>query len=551
VLLVTLPGNSIEQSLADLQLLGRIFGRQAQVEQRVSAIQAQLDLVAQKVAQIPSSQRKRVVRLMGATPVTVPGDDSFQNQLIRAAGGVPPVLNQMGSVVEISQDTWQRFNPQVIYGCGSDAATLRQQLDHQPWNTVDAMDTGQLLSFPCELTCRAATHTGDFVAWLASRLYPKHFSRAESQIHTDAIFDSRSIALDLDYIHQARIDYSRIHDFVNKTLVVELKAPMTVLSTLEGLREDIRVVGNHFSPAPCWAVSHQKGLAASRETVYRVIGQTRKNSAFLFTGADMDRMSVQTSRFKAMAAHALVTAGVTSNAVSMSKDTGNYYEPGTINIVVLTNMKLSTRAMSRAVITATEAKTAALSDLDIRSSYGPDYLPATGTGTDNIIVVQGSGAPITLTGGHSKMGELIARAVYQGVTEAIFLQNGISSRRSIFQRLKERGITPYNLVNGVACDCIQNPHQLAAELEWLLLKPRYAGFVAAAMEIGDGEQRDLTGDLSAFNAWSKAIAEEIAGRSIVEPKPLARLPETMPTALQIALNALMNGIHYRDGDETP
>ena len=55
----------------------------------------------------------------------------------------------------------------------------------------------------------------------------------------------------------------------------------------------------------------------------------------------------------------------------MSVDEGPFYEPGTINIVLLTNMKLSPRAMARAIITATEAKTAALQDLDVRSSVQP------------------------------------------------------------------------------------------------------------------------------------------------------------------------------------
>jgi len=89
--------------------------------------------------------------------------------------------------------------------------------------------------------------------------------------------------------------------------------------------------------------------------------------------------------------YALVTAGVKSNAVRMSADEGRFYEPGTINIILLPNMKLTLRAMARAIISATEAKTAALMDLDIRSSYSSSMHRATGTGTDNIIVVEGKG----------------------------------------------------------------------------------------------------------------------------------------------------------------
>jgi len=121
-----------------------------------------------------------------------------------------------------------------------------------------------------------------------------------------------------------------------------------------------------------------------------------------------------------------------SNAVRMSVDEGRFYEPGTINIILLTNMKLSQRAMTRAIISATEAKTAALQDFDIRSSCTPLIHQATGTGTDNIIVVEGKGSKINNAGGHTKMGELIAKAVYEAVQEAVYKQNGMVFRRNVF-----------------------------------------------------------------------------------------------------------------------
>jgi adenosylcobinamide amidohydrolase len=101
--------------------------------------------------------------------------------------------------------------------------------------------------------------------------------------------------------------------------------------------------------------------------------------------------------------------------------------------------------MTRAIISATEAKTAALMDLDIRSSYSSSLHQATGTGTDNIIVVRGTGIEIDNTGGHSKLGELIAKAVYQGVREAICKQNKITASRNIFRRLMERKISIYRV----------------------------------------------------------------------------------------------------------
>ncbi|MDZ7664110.1 MAG: adenosylcobinamide amidohydrolase [Desulfotignum sp.] len=75
------------------------------------------------------------------------------------------------------------------------------------------------------------------------------------------------------------------------------------------------------------------------------------------------------------------------------------WNAGTINIILMTNMALSPRAMTRSLIAATEAKTAALADLDIRSSDDPALWQATGTGTDNILVVQGTGQKIDGAGG--------------------------------------------------------------------------------------------------------------------------------------------------------
>ena len=550
VQLICLEINSIDESFSVIEVLGRLFNRADQSEQLINNIRQELDLVARKVARIPENDRKRVLRVMGppfegALTVLVPGDDSFQNEMIAAAGGLPLVTGQNGATVQISADQWQRFNPQVVYSCGPDMPTITEALNQPPWNTVDAVANHQVNAFPCILTCRAATHTGDFVGWLASRTYPEYFSRADYQVYPNGLLNTRSIDLDLAYVKQARIQYTRMHDFVNKTLMIELAEPMTVLSTLEGQRKRVRVLGNHYSPAPCWSVTHHLGLDASRDITYRTLGVSAKKSAFLFTGADLDRLAIGQARFRDMAAYALVTAGVQGNAVSMSKDIGHYYEPGTINIIVLTNMKLTPRAMSRAVISITEAKTLALLDLDIRSTYQPLQLSATGTGTDNIIVAQGTGATITMTGGHSKMGELIARAVYDGVREAVYKQNGIVARRSVFQRLEDRGLTPLKIIGKQGCACGLTRYELASALEALLMNARYAGFVEMAMVMDDKIQAGLIEDISTFDALSHRIAEEIAGQAIDRLDPIYPLASDDPTSLDQSLNALLNGLSHR------
>ncbi len=542
--LIELETRSMEDSMEKILLLGKIFSKEKQAKALVEAINHQLQTVARKVERIPSGKRQRVIRLMGRSAVMTPGDGSFQNEMIRAAGGIPPELGRKGAVTLITKEEWIEFNPQVIYGCGGDRKTAEAFFSRPGWKDVDAVKNGRIFYFPCELTCRASTNTGHFVGWLSARIYSDLFSKEEFQVSDGKILRSRTLHLDLNYLKDARIIYSTINDFLNKTLVMDFTQPLEILSTLEGKRTGIKTVGNHYSPPPCWSLEHRRGLAQSRALVYRVLQVSTDTSSFLFTGADMDHLAVVHKEFRDMKVYALVTAGVKSNALRMGKDEGKYYEPGTINIILLSNMKLTPRAMTRAMISATEAKTAALMDLDVRSSVTPRRYQATGTGTDNILVVQGTGIPVKLAGGHSRMGELIARAVYQGVLEAVSGQNGLVAARSVFQRLHDRHISLYELVSEAQCDCMAKKGAATVALEEILMEPRYAGFMQSAFALSDAYDRGLFTDLAAHELWCKTIAEEIAGMKIPQLRDLVG-EEDIPLPLKMSLNALLNGISFR------
>lgn len=149
------------------------------------------------------------------------------------------------------------------------------------------------------------------------------------------------------------------------------------------------------------------------------------------TAADMDNLAVATKTYKPFTITALVTAVAKTNAIRTGVDEGTHIEgqepKGTVNIIVLTNARLTDGAMARAIVTATEAKTAAFEDLKVPSSYTKD-VQATGTGTDSVIVVSGTSGPrVTYTGGHSRIGELIGKAIYEAVVEALGKQNGFKT----------------------------------------------------------------------------------------------------------------------------
>jgi iron complex transport system substrate-binding protein len=545
--LVYLATQSIADSYRNIRLLGKIFGKEPEAERLVSEIKGQLEVVKRKLAKLPAGQKKRVIRLMGRDRMMTPGDDSFQNEMIRAAGGIPPVLGKKGNVVTITKSEWMKFNPQVIYGCGDDREATKNMLSRSGWKDVDAVRDGQIFFFPCQLTCRAATNTGHFVSWLSSRLYSKAFSKTKDQTLPEAVFKTRRLNIDLPYVQNAAILYSHIYDFTHKTLLVDFTKPVTVVSTLEGQREKIKSVGNHYSPPPCWAIEHHSGLEAARERILNAIKRSPNTTALLFTGADMDHLAISRKTYRDMTVYALVTAGVKSNALRLSRDMGGYYEPGTINMLILSNMALSPRAMTRTIITATEAKTAAMQDLDVRSHQTPGINQATGTGTDNIIVVQGTGQVLNLAGGHSKMGELIAAAVYDGVMKAVREQNGLIPSRHVFQRLAERGIGAYELVGDALWETRVSKGDLTKALEEILLQPRYAAFLESSFALSDDYEKGLVTNLLPHKLWCAAVSEQIAGRKIENPRDLVA-DKPLPPVLKMSLNALLNGISVKTSE---
>jgi len=551
--LIQMDIESIHGSLEQIRLLGKIFGKKEAADALAAKIDHGLSLIKQKVDKISPDMRKRVIRIMGRDSVMTPGSDSFQNEMIRAAGGIPPEGLERGNIVFMTKDEWVDFNPQLIYGCGEDREVEKRFFNRPGWRDVDAVKNGKIVYFPCELTCRASVNTDYFVGWLAARIYGDHFSRKESQLFKSKIYSETPLEIGLNDIREIKIAQSRVFDFINKTLIIEFKKPTAILSTLEGFRENIQTIGNHYVPPQHWDVAPGHGLEDLRAVAYSALGIEKKTASFLFTGADMDHLSIQHETFKQLTVYALVTAGVSSNAMRMSRDRGDYYEPGTINIIVMSNMALTPRAMTRAIITATEAKTAALLDMDIRTSYDNGARRATGTGTDNMIIVGGGnrqGAPLDHSGGHTKLGELISKAVYAGVTEAVSKQNGLFARRTIFQRLKERGISIFGILKQTGICNESEENNCLRRMEEILLDPRYEGFMEAAFALGDDYEKGLIEDLSSFDRWAEETARNISGPAAHKIKGIgsgiaaAALKIDLPKVMARAFSALLIGARH-------
>lgn len=169
------------------------------------------------------------------------------------------------------------------------------------------------------------------------------------------------------------------------------------------------------------------------------------------TAASMENVSIKIERHGDLVVTAIVTGGIDTNGGRVG-DPASWDEwanrhkkmsHGTINIILLIDAHLPAGTLTRALVTCTEAKTAAIQELMGGSNYSNDL--ATGSGTDGSIIVGNMESEMKLTnaGKHSKLGELIGLAVKAAVKEALYKQTGLSpeSQHCVLARLKRYGIS--------------------------------------------------------------------------------------------------------------
>ena len=177
----------------------------------------------------------------------------------------------------------------------------------------------------------------------------------------------------------------------------------------------------------------------------------------LITLAEMKNVSIVVKSYGDTEVTAITTAGVRTNAAKAG-DPCSFYEEngkfGTINTIILINANLGHETLLDAFMTATEAKAVALNDLKIQSQYSNGY--ATGTGTDGLCIFSNleSGNALTNAVKHSKLGELIARAVIESVQKAIKKQVwiGQKSQSNALVRLNRYALDINGFYESLDCD---------------------------------------------------------------------------------------------------
>jgi len=261
------------------------------------------------------------------------------------------------------------------------------------------------------------------------------------------------------------------------------------------------------------------------KSIVRSLNLPPENVIALMTAVDVSNVAVETQQDQGLTVSAIVTAAVSNPATAGDTVIPPIKNSGTINVILLIDGDLTEGCMVNAVKTATEAKSAALRELDIRSRFSGK--PASGTTTDAIVVAcTGLRAPMKYAGTATKLGELIGKSVKKAVKEAIEKQEGITPNRPLIKRLEERGITFEDLVKTALELYLPHPGVETREKALKLLKEGFdqalsdvniAALTMAGLRLEEDGRRSLIPSLL-NETFEKdpafLVADEILGMAI-------------------------------------
>ena len=203
----------------------------------------------------------------------------------------------------------------------------------------------------------------------------------------------------------------------NKTLVVNLPETCQVLSWAP------------FNPGPTQTrciFNHQldEGMKEKLSDIFKNLQKDiglPENAVGLLTSAEVEKYSTRYMLSSRHWVETVCTVGLdnsrTAGEAADVKKTDEKNPYGTINIILATNALPHVSGQLEAIQVATMAKTRALFDMGVKSRKSGT--PATGTGTDCIVLASSGEVKQNFCGMHTRLGELIGQTVYEAVKEGI------------------------------------------------------------------------------------------------------------------------------------
>ena len=178
---LALGAESLAAMEFEIELLGRVRGREQAAAQLLESLRRRVDAVRQQAAQIAEDQRVDVFYQIWNDPMAAAGPASFVGELIELAGGQNIVSDPSTPYVRISEEVVLRSDPQVIIAPSMGAARIRVEdfSQRSGWQSIRAVRQGRIYVLDGDLVSRCSPRAVDALEIIAHVFYPQRFELSQ------------------------------------------------------------------------------------------------------------------------------------------------------------------------------------------------------------------------------------------------------------------------------------------------------------------------------------------------------------------------------------
>lgn len=173
ITLLLLQPATVGGALSDMVRLGDLLDLSNAAQTLVKNLEKRMETLKKNVATLQPEQRLTVSRVLDVEKdrLIVAGPGSFQFDVIACSGGI----NVTGGIDEdypkISFEQFKKWDPDMIFFCGSDHRYLSMIKKDPVWKDLRAIQNGRIFQFDCGLTCRTGPRILDMAELLYNVLY--------------------------------------------------------------------------------------------------------------------------------------------------------------------------------------------------------------------------------------------------------------------------------------------------------------------------------------------------------------------------------------------
>jgi|GEM_PF-162782 len=169
--------HSVKEILALFDRIGEITGKPRAARRLREKVERRIRAVEEKIMDIPEDKRPTIFRVMGMDPPGTVGNDSFQSDIFRIAGGKNVFSDIPKDYFPVNIAAISERDPEIIIISGEDWKKARQKIKKlEGFKDLKAVRKDKILNISCDLICRPGPRTGEAIEKIAGYLHPTIFS---------------------------------------------------------------------------------------------------------------------------------------------------------------------------------------------------------------------------------------------------------------------------------------------------------------------------------------------------------------------------------------